>query len=384
MMKRIFHFLLIAASLAGFSACGPQKAASVEDFDIEVYTPAHAAGFSIVGAQGRQSTILKVVTPWQGAKDTEKMLFIARNGESAPAGFEGQVVRAGAKRIVCMSSTHVAMLDALGQVDRVVGVSGRNYISNTYVRSHADAVADVGYDGNVDYELLLAKKPDLVLLFGVVGASGIEPKLLEMNIPFCYISEYLEEYPLGKAEWLVAIAEITDSREQGKKVFEPIPLRYEALKQRAAKAERNHPKVMINTPYAGTWFMASTGSYVARLIADAGGDYIYTKNTTNRSLPIDLEEAFLLASEADVWLNAGSASTLGELKSQLPKYASVRCVKDGTVYNCNKRTNAAGGNDYWESGVVQPDVILHDLIAILHPEVLAENDRELYYYQKLE
>ena len=106
------------------------------------------------------------------------------------------------------------MLDALGQVDRVVGVSGRNYISNKYVTTHPEAVADIGFDGNIDYELLLAQRPDLVLLFGVSGASGMESKLLEMGIPFCYIGEYLEESPLGKAEWLVAIAEITDSREK--------------------------------------------------------------------------------------------------------------------------------------------------------------------------
>lgn len=84
------------------------------------------------------------------------------------------------------------MLDALGQVDRVVGVSGRNYISNKYVTTHPEAVADIGFDGNIDYELLLAQRPDLVLLFGVSGASGMESKLLEMGIPFCYIGEYLK------------------------------------------------------------------------------------------------------------------------------------------------------------------------------------------------
>lgn len=118
--------------------------------------------------------------------------------------------------------------------------------------------------------------------------------------------------------------------------------------------------------------------------ADAGGDYIYKKNTSNRSLPIDLEEAYMLTAQADMWLNAGSAASLGELKSQFPKFANTRCVRNGAVYNCNKRLNAAGGNDYWESGVVRPDVVLHDLIAIMHPEALDENDRELHYYQRLE
>lgn len=375
--------ILLSAVLVSVAAC-KQGATGLDDYDLQIYRPRYASGFGIVGAEGRQSTILKVFNPWQGAEDTETMLFISRNGEKAPAGFTGQIVEAGAGRIVCMSSTHVAMLDALGQADRIVGVSGKDYIANEYLTAHAEAVADIGFDGSVDYERLLALSPDLVLLFGISGASGMEPKLLEMGIPFCYVGEYLEESPLGKAEWLVAVSEITDSREKGESVFAPIPQRYRALKEKVAEAAAGKPKVMINTPYAGSWFMASTESYVARLISDAGGDYIYRKNTSSRSLPIDLEEAYVLTAQADLWLNAGSAASLGELKSQYPKFANTRCVRNGAVYNSNKRLNAAGGNDYWESGVVRPDVVLHDLIAIMHPEVLDESDRGLYYYQRLE
>lgn len=381
-MKKLLRFLLVA-TVALATACITQIA-SLEDYTLSIYTPSYASGFEIAGAEGMQSTLLKTKSPWQGAEGTQTTLFIARNGEKAPAGFTGQVVEAGTRRIVCMSSTYVAMLDALGQANRIVGVSGKDYITNEYVTAHPEAVADIGFDGNVDYELLLAQKPDLVLLFGISGASGMEPKLLEMGIPFCYIGEYLEESPLGKAEWLVAVSEITDSRAKGEAVFAPIPERYDTLKEKVAAATSENPKVMINTPYAGSWFMASTESYVARLIADAGGDYIYKKNTSNRSLPIDLEEAYMLTAQADMWLNAGSAASLGELKSQFPKFANTRCVRNGAVYNCNKRLNAAGGNDYWESGVVRPDVVLHDLIAIMHPETLDENDRELHYYQRLE
>lgn len=381
-MKRFLHLLLPAVLFATVS-CGPSAADSAA-FSVTRYKPGHASGFEIVGAEGAHSTILKVSDPWQGAEGTQPLLFIARNGETPPSGFDGQVVEAGARRIVCMSSTYVAMLDALGQVDRVAGVSGRDYIWNEYVATHPTTVAEIGYEGNIDYETLLAQKPDLVLLYGIGGASGMEPKLRELGIPFCYMGDYLEKSPLGKAEWLVAVSEITDSRAKGEAVFAPIPEHYDALKAKAAAATGPDPRVMINTPYAGTWFMASTQSYVARLIADAGGDYIYRKNTSNRSLPIDLEEAYMLASQADMWINVGSAATLGELKTQYPKFADVRCIGNGAVYNCDKRLNAAGGNDYWESGVVRPDAVLHDLIAIFHPEALAQDDRELIYYRRLE
>ena len=123
----------------------------------------------------------------------------------------------------------------------------------------------------------------------------MEGKLKELNIPFMYVGDYLEESPLGKAEWLVALAEVTGKRTEGEKVFADIPVRYNALKKRVTDAAIDAPSVMLNTPYGDNWFMPSTESYVARLIKDAGGDYIYKKNTGNASAPIDLEEAYLLA-----------------------------------------------------------------------------------------
>ena len=200
MIRPLRRFTLCAAALL-LAACGARPGTSLEEFRTTIYRPAYAAGFEIVGAEGLQSTILRTRTPWQGAAEgTATALFIARNGETPPAGFDGQTVEAGAPRIVCMSSTHVAMLDAVGAAPRIVGVSGRESIANGYVAAHPDRVGDVGYDGNVNYERLLSLRPDLVLLFGVNGASPMEPKLRELGIPFCYIGEYLEESPPGKAD----------------------------------------------------------------------------------------------------------------------------------------------------------------------------------------
>ena len=138
---------------------------------------------------------------------------------------------------------------------------------------------------------------------------------------------------------------------------------------------------MINTPYADSWFMASTSSYVARLIADAGGDYIYRRNTSNTSLPIDIEEAARLCAEADVWINVGSISSLDDMRRQFPKFADVPAVESGAVYNSDRRVHAEGGNDFWESGMVNPDIILRDMIKIFHPELISE---EFVYYRQLE
>lgn len=379
MKKRLTHTLILCAIL--WCTCSCTSSGNIDDYNMAVYTPTYATGFRVVGAEGKQSSIIRVTNPWQSANDVETMLFIARGGEKAPDGFRGQVLQGDAQRVVCMSSSHIAMLDAIGAVESVVGVSGKNFITNPYVVAHQRTIADVGYDGNMNFELLVAQQPDIVLLYGVTGACTMESKLDELGIPYIYIGEYVEEDPLGKAEWLIALAEIVGLRQQGLIYFAELPQRYEQLKSMAASAHTPAPKVMLNTPYADSWFMPSTTSYMARLIADAGGDYIYKKNTSNHSVPIDIEEAALLTTEADIWLHVEGVSSLQDLRQQYPKFAKTPCVQRGEVYNCDKRRVTGGGNDYWESGVVQPDVVLRDLIKIFHPEL--ESDKEFVYYRKL-
>lgn len=378
-MKALKNLSLILLLVLTFTGCH-DKSSKLADFNRAVYTPEYASGFDIKGADGKKSVLVTVTNPWQGADSITTYLFIARNGESVPEDFTGQVLGEDAERIICMSSTHIAMLDAIDEDRCVVGVSGIDYISNPDIQARRDSVGDVGYEGNINYELLLSLDPDLVLLYGVNGASSMEGKLKELGIPFMYVGDYLEESPLGKAEWLVALAEVAGKRAEGETVFAEIPVRYNALKKRVAEETLDAPSVMLNIPYGDSWFMPSTGSYAVRLIADAGGDYIYRKNTGNASTPIDLEEAYLLASEADMWLHTGMANTLDELKAACPKFADTRCFRGGYVYNNNARTNAAGGNDYFESAVVNPDLVLRDLVKIFHPELVEE---EFVYYKQL-
>lgn len=361
-------------------SCGTSDKGSVGDYDKVVYTPQYASGFKITGAEGRESTILTITNPWQGSDSVVSQLFIARNGEEVPEGFEGQVLDGDARRIVTMSSTHIAMLDAVGEIDRVVGVSGIGFISNPAILARKDSISDVGYDGNVNYEKLLSTDPEIVLLYGVSGANAMEGKLRELGIPYVYVGDYVEESPLGKAEWMVALAELTGRREEGIKRFAVIPERYNALKRKVADNAPDAPSVMLNVPYGDSWFMPSTQSYMARLIADAGGHYIYDKNTGTTSLPVDLEEAYRLTADADMWLNAGNASTLEELKNQCPKFTDTRCFRNGDVWNNTARATAGGGNDFFETAVVQPDVLLRDLVKIFHPELVSE---DLVYYKKL-
>ena len=274
------------------------------------------------------------------------------------------------------------MLDAIGETERIVGVSGIDFISNPEIRKHRDEIGDVGYDGNVNYERLLALEPDIVLLYVVNGASAMEGKLRELGIPFMYVGDYVEESPLGKAEWMVALGELTDRRRDAAERFSDMADAYNSLSNYVAGQGLEEPKVMLNTPYGDSWFMPPVQSYMATLISDASGEYIFKENNSDSSVPIDMEEAYRLTANAWRWINVSNVSSLDELKRLYPKFADTRPVVNGDVYTNTLRTTPEGGNDFYESGIVHPDLILCDLIKIMHPELLA--DKEFTYYRKLE
>lgn len=350
----IAAILLMAWILISAHGCTKNRpsAPSADGYTEHVYTPLYASGFRILGAKGLESTILEVTDPWQGADSVVRRLFISRNGEQAPHDGIMSAITFPARRVVCMSSSHVALLDASGAIDRIVGVSGLDYISNPRIQAGRDTIGDVGFDGNLNYELLLSLRPDIVLIYGVNGASPMENKLNELGIPYMYIGEYLEQSPLGRAEWMIALGEIAGTRKEAEKAFAVIPEEYNRIRD---TEWTDTPTVMLNTPYGDSWFMPSTDSYTAALIKDAGGRYVYSGNNSGQSLPVDMETAAILTAQSQIWLTGSQATTIEGLRSSTPK---IRF--SGMAYN-----NTA---DLWESGVACPHIILKDLAAIFHPD----------------
>ncbi len=387
-MKR-FIYILAAALVLFTSGCGGGQHSDSLLFTETLYTPSYAAGFEILGSAGSESSLLRVTRPWQGEELDTFELLILRGGDKAPSDFRGAVIKGSAQRIVTLSSGNLAMFDRLGEAQRVVGVSGVDYISSPAIvkRAAEGEVHDIGYETALNYELLTLLKPDIILLYSVAGRnSSVTDKLDELSLPYIYIGDYAEESPLGKAEWIVAMGEICGERPLSERIFNQTSTQYNALKARVEKLPHTTPRptVMLNTPYRDVWYMPSAKSYMVRLIEDAGGDYIYPQNDSQQSQPISIESAYHLSQKADIWINTGATiNSLAELRGQIPLFGDVEVVRSAHVYNNTARRTPKGGSDFWESGVVNPDIVLRDLIEIMHPTLL-EGDDELYYYQRLQ
>ena len=340
-----------------------------------LYTPKYANSFTI-GVDSLNRKVLSITNPYQSDRPFEQRVYLLTDGQAAPAG--EMAVTTPVTKISVLSSSHVAMADAIGLSTRIVGVSGVKFLTNKAVRNSA---VEIGYDSALNFERIKASGSDAILLYGLYGEqSSMTTKLTEIGIPYIYIGDYIESSPLGKAEWIVAIAAIFGEQQRGEEYFSALESRYNALKQ-SAEQYTSRPKVMLNTPYNDSWFMPSVRSYAVQLITDAGGEYIFPQNKSAESKPISLEQALLLASNADFWLNVGQAATLEQLKAENPKFSTVPAVVNHRVYNNTKRTTPNGGSDFWESGSVNADIVLADMIKLLHQSAPTDS---LYYYKRLE
>lgn len=374
MLSRL-RILTCIIALSITVGCNQHAAKSGHIFGLDAYTPQHASGF-VVECDKEQNTIIRVTQPWQGKAPAEQSLAIFHNPEDAH-NYNGQHMIGYAERVVCMSSSHIAMLDAVGKADAIVGVSGKQYIFNPAISTNPD-IKDIGYDSNIDYEALVSLHPDVVLMYGITSEdSTVTAKLRELNIPYLYLGDYTEQSPLGKAEWVVVLGEIVGSRAYAEEIFANIVARYNAIK--AGIVTEYKPKVMFNLSYQDVWYMPSDDSYMVRLLEDAGGEYIYKgSNPTGGSRGISLEEALILVNRADIWLNPSQVLSLNELRAVAPHFASSGVVRSGRVYNNNRIRTEYGGSDFWESAIVRPDVVLSDLASILKGD-----DSNLYYHHKL-
>ena len=367
------RFLIYILALITTS-CSSRGNSNVEQLR-PLYTPKYATSFSL-GTDSLSRTVLTITNPYQSDKPFEQKIYLLNDTDTAPAAAHS--LRIPAERISSLSSSHIAMLDAVGCADKVVGVSGIKFITNSSVRSSA---IEIGYDSALDFERIKAIGTDLILLYGLYGEdSATTTKLNQLGIPYIYIGDYIEPSPLAKAEWIVAISALCGKMNEGIEYFTALEQRYNALKAQAA-SYTSRPKVMLNTPYNDTWFMPPVRNYAVQLIADAGAEYIYPQNNSSESVAISLEQALLLASTADVWIHLGQISSLAQLKAENPKFASVPAVVNGRIYNNTKRTTPYGGSDFWESGTVNADIVLQDMIKLLHHNSPTDS---LYYYKRLE
>jgi iron complex transport system substrate-binding protein len=365
----------------------PRAAACAKPYDPDRdYFPAktqikYAKGFAV--EYHKNYKLITILKPWANAKETFSYVLV-QCGTPTPKGYKPeQVITVPIDRIAATSTTHLAQLQSLNQLDRVVGFSDPNLIYGDEIKARfvQRKVVTIGTDSTINVEQLIALKPDVISIYGLGDASDAQPKLREAGLKSMLYGEYMETHPLGRSEWVKSMAMLFNQEAEATQLFDRIDQNYQRVATLAQSA-KSRPTVLTDAQYQGTWYVAGGRSYVAQYLKDAGASYLWADNDSSGSVPLPFEAVYAKGREADVWLNVNQDwKTLDTLLKADERYVNFKPVNTGRIYNNNGRMNDLGSSDYWQSGLMQPDVVLADLVTILHPGLLG--DRALVYYRSL-
>lgn len=376
------RFILIFTIVFSLTSCEKKKRVSASLLqEASAVTLQYATGFTVNYRQDG-TRLVEVVYPFQGATSGYKYLLVPKNKPLPPPEDNVRFIRIPVSSIVCTSTTHIPLLDYLGETDKLVGFPTTDYVSSTQARKQIEAgkVQELGVDKGLNLERIAMLKPDMVMGYTMSSDYGQFKKIEDLKVPVVLNAEYLEKHPLGRAEWIKFMALFFNKEKEADSIFHIIEKDYLDTKALADNAGEK-PSVLSGIVYGDTWFLPGGENYAAKLLKDAGCNYLWNSDSSNGFLELSFESVYEKAHDADIWIGVGSFSSMEEIRNADHRYARFKPFQQRQVYTSNARLGTKGGSEFLELGYLRPDIILKDLVKIAHPELL--KGHQLYFHKKL-
>jgi len=333
-----------------------------------------AKGFQIEDQNEIQKIIIK--SPYQNSEEVFEYL-LSRNKNLK------KELRIPISRIVVTSTTHIPMIELLNEENSIVGFPNVSYISSQKTRQRVEHgfIKEIGKENLLNTEVLLNLQPDLVLGYSVSTADKSLEIIKKSGIPVIYNGDWLEETPLGRAEWIRFFGVLYDKQKMADSIFKTIETAYLEVKQLALKTSEK-PTILSGAVMSkDIWNLPAGESFVAQFLADANLDYLWKNSKGKGSLSLSFESVFERAKEADFWIAPGHFSSKTEMLEHNKLYAEFKAFKKDNIYTSTLKKGKTGGVIYYELATTRPDLVLKDLIKIAHPELLP--NYELTFFEKM-
>lgn len=376
MVRNLFS-LIFLTFLFSLTSCYHKPVANQALTPEDSLIPEFASGFYIRYYGEFKELVVK--NPWDMTTVFSRYYLVGSDTVNTPS--DGVKIIIPVKTTAVTSSTHFEFLNLLNELDKVKGVCSPDLIYNSFIHEQylAGNIENLGDAFNINVEKTLKLQPDVLMMSGYKQDDPYAKRVIQAGTPVVYNNEWMESSLLARAEWIKFVAVFFNKEAEADSIFRVVKGNYQSVKS-VAQSESHHPGVMSGSNFRGTWYMPGGGSFMAQLFADAGGDYFYANDTTKGSLPLNVEAVLKVFSTTDIWLNC-NFNSITELVKADRKHALFQPVKNKKVYNFNKRMLSSGANDFWESAVARPDLLLMDVISILHPGLLPEH--QLIYADQL-
>jgi iron complex transport system substrate-binding protein len=329
----------------------------------------YAKGFTIENHKG--FSIMTVKNPWPKATKTYTYILQKKNGIIPDSLKQNTVIQVPVKSIVVTSTTHLPSLEMLEEEKTLVGFPNLNYVSSDKIRALIDAkkILEVGNNQSLNTEVLLDLQPEIIVGYGIDNNNPTLDNLQKSGLKVLLNGDWNEETPLGKAEWIKFFGALYGKQKIASTLFSEIEKNYLETIEIAKKAT-SKPSVLCGDMYQDRWNLPKGTSWGSIILKDANANYLWAATSGTGSLQLSFETVFEKANKADFWITSGQFSTLSEMKLGNPHYEEFHAFKNKNVYSFAGKKGKTGGILYYELAPNRPDIVLKDLVKILHPELL--------------
>ncbi|MDC6384857.1 ABC transporter substrate-binding protein [Flagellimonas taeanensis] len=362
------------------NGCGEKKVPLAETPIKKDQNIRHAKGFTVHSEN--EVTIIKVTAPWPAAQQSFTYALVPKEKLASmtfPRDAYDAIVATPVEKMVITSTTHIPSLEALDELNVVVGFPNTDFISSPKARELVDngQIQELGMNESINTEIALAMKPEVVMGFGINDTNKAYETLLNAGIAVVYNGDWVEQTPLGKAEWIKFFAPFFQKEQQADRIFKEIETSYMEAKQLAQKATEK-PSVLTGGLYKDVWYVAGGQSWMAQFLNDANANYLWADTEETGSIGLSLESVLEKAQKADFWLNPSSQTSYAELESVNPHHKQFEAFSQKKIYSNAIEKGAKGGLIFYELAPQRPDVVLKDLITILHPGLLPDHEPRFF------
>ena len=319
-------------------------------------------------------TVVTVGDPWKGGV-LHRYVLVPRDAVLPEGLPEGTLVRTPVQRALVYSSVHTSLMAELGALEALRGVVDKQYFIDPFVTEGVSSgnIADCGNSMNPTVERVIDMQPDAILLSPYQDASY--GQIASLDIPIIECADYLEYDPLGRAEWVKFYGELFGKRQEADSLYDVIVNAYNTVKETAAGAQ-NRPTVVTEMVISGVWNVPGGESYMARIIHDAGGNYLWADDQNTGSLALDFNQVLAVAQNADYWfIKWTNINTLKDLQGAFDLNKEMAAFKNKRVYVCDTDKTR-----FFDRIPFHPDVLLREFAAILHPELFPDFQPQMYHH----
>ncbi len=342
----------------------------------------HAIGFALIYHQNWKE--VQLFRHYNDFVDTVRFALVQK-GTPEPEGYASQrIVEIPVQRLASMSTTHLSMFELLDAFPVLKGIERAEYVSNEKVKQlvNAGEIAELEPSGTLNTEIALNEQIELLLGVGFPNSQNDGYQALEnAGIPVLLNADWQEKTLLGRAEWVKLLAALLNKEALVNERFGQIEEEFNEVLAKVAAEVKMGPTTITGIAQGDAWFVAGGRSFAYYLLDLAKVQYPWKDSDNTGSLRLDFETVYEEGLKADYWLVPSTAKTLDEILQADSRYADFKSFKNGNVYNIFGRYTEGGGNDYYESAVMNPHIVLKDNIKIFHPELLP--DHQLVYYNRL-